>query len=131
MSEINMVPFIDIMMVMLVAFMVSAPIMNQSINVDLPKASSEPLEVPKDQKPIVISLKKDGSYYLNLDSTKNNPLSLNKIIDLVTKVKKAKPATLILLEGDKDVNYGRVIAVMSDLQKQGISNVGLLTDPDE
>ncbi len=131
MSEINMVPFIDIMMVMLVAFMVAAPMMSQGIKVQLPKTDSAPMEVPKDKEPLIVSVKEDGSYYLNLESTGKKALSLKVISERVAKIKRARPDTLVLIEGDERVSYGKVVAAMASLQDAGVSDVGLMTDPRE
>ncbi len=131
MSEINMVPFIDIMMVMLVAFMVAAPMMSQGIKVQLPKTDSAPMEVSKDKEPLIVSVKADGSYYLNLESTGKKALSLKVISERVAKIKRARPDTLVLIEGDERVSYGKVVAAMASLQDAGVSDVGLMTDPRE
>ncbi len=131
MSEINMVPFIDIMMVMLVAFMVSSPMFTQGIQVELPKTDSKPVTMPQGEEPLIISIKADGSYYLNLDSTGEKPLPLADIADKVGKIKQAKPATMVLIQGDKAANYGIVVEAMGALQKAGVDDVGLITQPGE
>ncbi len=131
MSEINMVPFIDIMMVMLVAFMVSSPMFTQGIQVDLPKTDSKPVSMPQGEEPLIISIKADGSYYLNLDSTDEKPLPLADIADKVGKIKQAKPSTMVLIQGDKAATYGIVVEAMGVLQNAGVSDVGLITQPGE
>ncbi|WP_281646822.1 protein TolR [Parendozoicomonas sp. Alg238-R29] len=131
MSEINMVPFIDIMMVMLVAFMVSSPMFTQGVQVDLPKTDSKPVEIPKGEEPLIVSIKPDGSYYLSLESTGDKPLSLDVLTDRVSKIKKARPSTLVLVKGDKAASYGAVVEAMAVLQKAGVSDVGLITEPGE
>lgn len=131
MSEINMVPFIDIMMVMLVAFMVAAPMISQGINVQLPKANSMPMEVPKGKEPLIVSIKADGNYYLNLGDGDKKTLSLEVISEQVARIKQVRPDVLVLIEGDERVSYGKVVAVMASLQSVGVSDVGLMTDPRE
>ena len=131
MSEINMVPFIDIMMVMLVAFMVSSPMFTQGVQVELPKTDSKAVTLPQDDQPLVVSIKADGTYYLSLESTGDKPLTLAEVADKVGKIKVAKPATMVLIKGDKAARYGVVVEAMASLQKAGVSDVGLITEPGE
>ena len=131
MSEINMVPFIDIMMVMLVAFMVSSPMFTQGVHVELPKTDSKPVEIPKGEEPLIISIKSDGSYYLSLESTGDTALPLDELTDKVRKIKRASPSTLVLVKGDKAASYGSVVEAMAVLQKAGVDDVGLITEPGE
>ena len=131
MSEINMVPFIDIMMVMLVAFMVSSPMFTQGVHVELPKTDSKPVEIPKGEEPLIISIKADGSYYLSLESTGDKALPLDEVTDKVRKIKRASPSTLVLVKGDKAASYGSVVTAMATLQKAGVEDVGLITEPGE
>lgn len=131
MSEINMVPFIDIMMVMLVAFMVATPMMSQGIKVQLPKANSASMKAPKGEIPLIVSIKADGSYYLNLESAENSAQPLKMISQRVAKIKRAQPDTMVLIEGDERVSYGKIVAAMASLQDAGVNDVGLITDPRE
>ena len=131
MSEINMVPFIDIMMVMLVAFMVSSPMFTQGVQVELPKTDSKPVEIPQGEELLVVSIKPDRTYYLSLESTGDEPLSLEEMSDKVAKIKQTKPSTLVLVKGDKAASYGSVVEAMAMLQKAGVSDVGLITEPGE
>ena len=129
MSEINMVPFIDIMMVLLVAFMVSAPMLTQGVKVDLPKVSSKPMPIPDDQESLIISIKAKGEYFLDLGEHQEKATSLETIQDKVSKVVAVKPGTQVLIKGDRQVAYGSVIKLMAHLQSAGVENVGLITDP--
>ena len=130
MSEINMVPFIDIMMVMLVAFMVSAPMLTQGVKVELPKTTSAPISnQPKDI--LVVSVKADGSYYLNMGKQQDSARELDDVADKVSKVVAANDEIPVLIKGDAKVPYGDVVRLMGRLQAAGVSNVGLVTDPDE
>ena len=130
MSEINMVPFIDIMMVMLVAFMVSAPMLTQGVKVELPKTTSAPISnQPKDI--LVVSVKADGSYYLNMGKEQSSAWALDDVADKVSKVVAANDDIPVLIKGDSAVPYGDVVRLMGRLQKAGVSNVGLVTDPEE
>ena len=129
MSEINMVPFIDIMMVLLVAFMISAPMLTQGINVDLPKTNSDAIPMPEDQEMLVISVKQNGDYFIDLGSDREKAVELSSVTEKVGKVVSAKPGTQVLIKGDANVAYGSVIELMAGIQNAGVSNVGLITDP--
>lgn len=132
-AEINVVPFIDVMLVLLIVFMIAAPMMTQGIKVELPKASSEPIE-NKDDEPITVSVKKDGGYYIESgaeglggDAEKARPL--HEIREIVRKVLSQKPRTLVFVNGDRSVQYGVIVNLMGELKAAGAPSVGLLTDP--
>jgi len=127
MAEINVVPYIDVMLVLLVVFMVTAPMLMQGVKVDLPQAPSQPMS-ENQLEPLIVSVKKDGSYYLNLGDEKKAQ-SLNYISQAVAKVLRQKPTTPILVWGDQDVDYGLVVGLMSQLQAAGAPSVGLVTEP--
>ena len=129
MSEINMVPFIDIMMVLLVAFMISAPMMTQGVSVDLPKTNSDAIPMPEDQEILVISVKENGEYFIDLGNDREKAVGLSSVAEKVGKVVSAKPGTQVLIKGDTNVAYGAVIELMAGIQGAGVSNVGLITDP--
>ncbi|WP_330925686.1 protein TolR [Candidatus Sororendozoicomonas aggregata] len=128
MADINMVPFIDIMMVLLVAFMVSAPMLTQGIKVELPEVVSKPIPVPENQESLIVSVKADGQYFLDLGDQQDKATSLKSIQEKVSKVLAAKPATNVLIKGDKKVDYGAVVILMARLRSAGVNNVGLITD---
>lgn len=128
MAEINVVPYIDVMLVLLVIFMVTAPLLMQGVKVDLPQAPSAPID-KKDDEPIIVSIKKDGSYYINLGGDQEKQRPLNEIADTVAKVLRQKPDTTVLVWGDAKVEYGVVVSLMTLLQKAGAPSVGLVTDP--
>ena len=128
MSEINVVPYIDVMLVLLVIFMVTAPLMTQGIKVDLPKASSGPLEVTSDEPMLVVSVKADGSYYMNLGEAEE-PLALAMIAERTEKIILANPEIKVLVEGDRNLSYGVIINLMDVLQTAGALSVGLITEP--
>lgn len=127
-SDINVVPYIDVMLVLLVIFMVTAPMLTQGVKVNLPKTTNEALETDKEE-PVVVSIKKDGSLYLNLGD-KEKQKSMADIATALKKVIKAKPATQVLVWGDKDIAYGKVMHLMSQLQGLGVAQVGLVTEPE-
>lgn len=132
-AEINVVPFIDVMLVLLIVFMIAAPMMTQGIKVELPKSASEPIE-NKDDQPITVSVKKDGGYYIEYgggdssgDAERARPL--HEIKDIVAKVLAAKPNTPVFVQGDRSVSYGVIVELMGELKTAGAPSVGLITDP--
>jgi len=127
-AEINVVPYIDVMLVLLIVFMVTAPMLMQGVKVELPQAPSAPLD-DKDQEPLIVSVKSDGSYYLDIGNGKNVQEALPSIIEKVAKVLRQQPKTPVLVWGDAKVDYGVVVKLMSDLQNAGAPSVGLVTEP--
>lgn len=128
MSEINVVPYIDVSLVLLVVFMITAPMMTQGIHVDLPKTSSKPVST-KNSEPVIVTVKADGSYYINVGEEQHKSASLKTVKGHVLTIMKHKPRTLFLVEGDKKVPYGKVIDLMAALQGAGVTNLGLVTEP--
>lgn len=130
MADINVVPYIDVMLVLLVVFMVTAPLLMQGVKVDLPQAPSSPMD-DKDEEPLIVSVKMDGSYYLNLGEDQKQPKPLPDITATIAKILRQKPKTPILVWGDTNVKYGVVVSLMTELQSAGAPSVGLVTDPPE
>ncbi len=128
MSEINVVPYIDVMLVLLVIFMVTAPLMTQGIKVDLPEASSGPLEVDENRPMLIVSAKADGTYYMNVGE-EEEPVELKQISERAAKIISANPRIKVLVEGDKTLSYGVVVNLMNTLQIAGAKSVGLITEP--
>ncbi len=128
MAEINVVPYIDVMLVLLIVFMVTAPLLMQGVQVELPQAPSEPLE-DDDVEPLIVSVKKDGSYYINLGGDQEQERPLAEITETVGKVLRQKPETPVLVWGDQEVGYGIVVELMTELQSAGAPSVGLVTEP--
>jgi biopolymer transport protein TolR len=129
MSEINVVPYIDVMLVLLIIFMVTAPMLMQGVKVNLPEASAEPVE-NQDSEPLIVSIDAAGQLYLNLGQEKQ-VLSLATIRDRVAKVMKRNADKPVLVWGDAAVPYGEVVAVMVALQEAGAPSVGLVTEDPE
>lgn len=128
-AEINVVPYIDVMLVLLIVFMVAAPLLMQGVQVELPSADSTPIE-SKDQDPIIISIKADKKLFINLDADNGHrEESLEKIKELVGKILRQEPQKPVLIWGDAAVPYGEVVRLMSELQKAGAPGVGLVTEP--
>ena len=128
MSDINVVPYIDVMLILLIVFMITAPMLTQGISVDLPKVVSENIPL-KDQEPLIVTVKKSGEYYIELGEKKDQAKSLLIVSDMVGKILKNKPQTPVLVNGDSQALYGSVIQLMATLQQSGVSNVGLITEP--
>jgi len=126
-SEINVVPYIDVMLVLLVIFMITAPLLTQGIQVDLPDVATEPLPVEQNE-PLVVSVDRDGSYYLNIGEDPDTPVDAQTLVTKVAAVMRQKPATQVLVKGDEQVSYGQVVTAMSLLQQAGAGGLGLLTE---
>jgi len=126
MSEINVVPYIDVMLVLLVIFMVTAPMLMQGVKVDLPEASADPVE-NQDSEPVIVSVSADGQLFLNLGQ-ENQVLSLATVKDRVAAVMRRSPGKPVLVWGDRAVPYGDVVTLMVALQEAGAPSVGLVTE---
>ena len=126
-SEINVVPYIDVMLVLLVIFMITAPLLSQGVKVDLPTAPAEPLD-NVDAEPLVVSIDAEGNYYLNYGENKEDPIESNVLLARVNALLRRRPGLPVLVRGDRNVRYGDVIVVMSLLQKAGVPSVGLMTE---
>lgn len=128
MAEINVVPYIDVMLVLLVIFMVTAPMLTQGVEVELPSANAAPIQ-NDDQDVLIASIDAKGQYYLDVGG-KQEPIALSQIQDRVRKVLNQSPGMSVLVRSDKSVSYGDVIGLMVTLQAAGVPNVGLVTEPD-
>jgi biopolymer transport protein TolR len=128
MGEINVVPYIDVMLVLLIIFMVTAPLLAQGVKVDLPKASAEPLP-PEAQEPLVLSIDKQGRLYLNVGGTPNAAISEDVLEARATAALRRAPERAVLLKADESIPYGRAIDAMVILQHAGAKKVGFITDP--
>lgn len=132
-AEINVVPYIDVMLVLLIIFMVTTPLLTQGVKVDLPKASAKPID-DQQSKPIIISVNSQGQYFLNSEKDANNPIAIQDLATQVTTAmqlgtQQGAPPPPVLIKGDKNVNYGAVVNAMAILQQAGVDKVGLMTDP--
>ena len=126
-SEINVVPYIDVMLVLLIIFMITAPIVQQGVEVELPKLAANSLP-PEQQEPVILTVSKTGEYYLNVGENRNKPVSDDVVAERVALILKLKPQTPILVRGDKQADYGAVTTAMVLLQSAGVEKVGLMTD---
>lgn len=133
MGEINVVPYIDVMLVLLIIFMITAPLMTQGVKVELPKAAAQPLD-PKmlhNDTPLVLSIDRDGKLYLNRGSQKEQGQALDEDTVLArARDEVSRNAEVpVLLKGDRAVPYGLVVEAMVLLQRAGVKKVGFITDP--
>ncbi|SEM22636.1 protein TolR [Halomonas caseinilytica] len=128
MNEINVVPFIDVMLVLLVIFMITAPMLTQGVDVDLPQTVSEPIEDTEDRDPIIVSVDREGQYFVSLGGDETQ-VSLDELSERVIVLMERHPDTRVLVRGDRNVSYGQVVTLMGTLQTAGVANVGLISEP--
>ncbi len=128
MSEINIVPYIDVMLVLLVIFMVTAPMMTQGVKVDLPETSADPIQAKKDAESIVVSVDANGAYYVEIGDTGGDPMSLGELRQKISSILSQRTNTEVLVRGDEHVDYGTVVRLMAELQGAGAGSIGLITD---
>lgn len=129
-AEINVVPYIDVMLVLLIIFMVTAPLITQGVKVDLPKAPAQAFE--QDSKPpLIASVDANGEYYLSVGDSQLDPMSGEDLATLVATHLRMQPQTPVVVKGDGAVPYREVVKLMVLLQRAGVPSVGLMTDPPE
>jgi len=126
-AEINVVPYIDVMLVLLIIFMITAPLIQQGVEIDLPQANANPLP-PDQREPVVLTVSKTGEYYLNIGEKIKEPVSEEVLVHRVAAVVKYQPDTPVLVRGDQNVDYGSITNAMVLLQTAGVEKVGLMTD---
>ena len=126
-AEINVVPYIDVMLVLLVIFMVTAPMLMQGVGVDLPDADAAPVK-DQDAEPLIVSINDRGELFLNLGANEKQALELATIRQRVAAVLRRTPDKPVLVWGDQKVAYGDVVVVMTALQEAGAPQVGLVTE---
>lgn len=128
MSDINVVPYIDVMLVLLIIFMVTAPMLTQGIKIDLPSVESAPVIVEQNQEPLIITVDLNGGYYMEMSSLSDAPLSQAQLIDSVNDLLSVNPGLSVLIRGDKNVEYGVVVELMAVVKAAGAQGVGLITE---
>ena len=128
-SEINVVPYIDVMLVLLVIFIVTAPLLQQGVSVDLPQASAKSLP-PSEKEPIIVSVDKKGQYYLNIADKPQAVIDEQALMVRVSAELQRHAQRRVMVNADKNVNYGQVVGAMVLLQKAGAPTVGLVTQDD-
>lgn len=127
-AEINVVPYIDVMLVLLVVFMVTAPMLEQGVKVDLPDAKAAEITTVDESKLIIVTVNATGELFLNVSADPKAAQSLDVIESTVTKIIDERPTAEVYVRGDERVVYGRVVSVMAALQNAGVPNVGLITE---
>lgn len=135
MSEINVVPYIDVMLVLLIIFMITAPLLTQGVKVDLPEVPSNPIPVTEDE-PVIVNVDASGNYYLNFGDNQDKPIAASDLVKRVSAIiriraENKKPPLQILVGGDRAVPYGKVVELMALLQKAGVPGVGMITESPE
>lgn len=131
MSDINVVPYIDVMLVLLIVFMVTAPLMNQGIEVDLPQANNEPLDIDENLETLVVSVTSNGEYFLSIGATGEDrqATSLDTIGVQLGQIMAANPSIQVLVEGDAAANWSAMINLITTLQAAGVTNPNFITQP--
>jgi biopolymer transport protein TolR len=131
MSEINVVPYIDVMLVLLIIFMITAPLLTQGVEVRLPTAAAEPLPQDPDVTPVVLTVDAQGRFFLSVAEAPEAPLEPTVVQATVAAVLRHRPNTPVVVRGDRAAEYGHVVRGMVLLQRAGVPNVGLMTEPGE
>jgi len=126
-AEINVIPYIDVMLVLLVIFMITAPLLTQGVEVELPRVPSEPLAA-ENREPVVVSVDARGDFYINYGENQEQPVSPQVLAARVGALIRYQPDLPVLVKGDRNVSYGRVVSVMALLQGAGVPGVGLMTE---
>ncbi len=127
MAEINVVPYIDVTLVLLIIFMITTPMLQSGVEVDLPKAQAAMVEQKEDTPPLVISIQQGGNYFINSGNGEDEAISKEAIYPRVEMILKNKPETQVLINADKNVDYGTVVTTMADLKHAGVPSVSLMT----
>jgi biopolymer transport protein TolR len=129
-AEINVVPYIDVMLVLLIIFMATAPVITQGVKVDLPQAQAEML--PEDsEKPLVASIDADGRYFLDTGDSRDEAVDLLELASMVQNQLRTTPEAPVVVKGDANVRYDAVIQLMATLKAAGVPSVGLMTQPEQ
>lgn len=129
-AEINVVPYIDVMLVLLVIFMITAPLLSQGVKVDLPRTPADVLPAT-DHEPLIVSVDAAGQASLNVGDDRDKPLEHGALVQRVNAFLRYRPNTPVLVRGDRAARYGAVVVVMHVLKEAGVQSVGLMTEPPE
>lgn len=129
-SEMNVVPYIDVMLVLLVIFMITAPLLTQGVDVDLPDADAAPMAFDPNNEPVVLSVDAAGDMYLSVGSDPDAPISRDEVVRLVRALIQRRPNVGIIVEGDGQVPYEAVMRAMAALQAAGARKIGFAADPE-
>ena len=127
MSEINVVPYIDVMLVLLVIFMITAPLLTQGVKIDLPDAPAAVVEA-KETEPLIVSVDSEGRYFINFGGEETEPVDERTLLNRAAALLRHRPGIQVLVKGDESVAYGAVVVAMAILKQAGAPSVGLLTE---
>jgi biopolymer transport protein TolR len=130
MGEINVVPYIDVMLVLLVIFMITAPLLSEGVKVDLPQANAKPIDLKQDETPVILTVNAAGQYFLNIGTPQDQPISAELVVARIAAVLKLNPNVHVFVRGDRKASYEQVITGIALLQGAGVPSVGLETEPD-
>ncbi len=126
-AEMNVVPYIDVMLVLLVIFMITAPLLTQGVKVELPQVAAEPIK-ESNKEPLVVTVNDAGELFLNLGDKGNQPVDEQTLLQRVSAVVRRRPDVPVLLRGDRNVEYGAVVRAMALLQQAGATSIGMVTE---
>ncbi len=126
MAEINVVPYIDVTLVLLIIFMITAPLVQTGVDVDLPQADTSPVQ-QENEPPVIVSIDKQGQYFIDIGAQEDEPVTASDLLYRVAAVLRNKPKTPVYIRGDHTVAYGKVVTVMAALKNAGVPSVGLMT----
>ncbi len=128
-AEINVVPYIDVMLVLLIIFMVTAPLLNLGVDIELPQSSAAPMEQKQD--PVIVEVTQDGRYYLTIEGQAAQEMEAVNLQEKIAAFVRQNPKTPVLIAGDRRVDYGTIYAGMTLLQQAGVARVGLMSQPSQ
>lgn len=133
MGQMNVVPYIDVMLVLLIIFMITAPMLQQGITVDLPEVDASPLDPDEliENEPLILSINAEGQFFINLGESPEEPATDDQVMQTVTAVLNRNAETRVLVKADQNALHGRVAEGYVLLQKAGAPSIGILTDPVE
>jgi biopolymer transport protein TolR len=131
MGQMNVVPYIDVMLVLLIIFMITAPMLQQGITVDLPNVDASPLDpdLVRDNEPLIVSINAAGEFFINLGEAPEEPVPDQSVMSVTAAIIRRNPDTPVLIKSDEAVNFGRVALALALLQRAGATGIGILTDP--
>jgi len=127
-AEINVVPYIDVMLVLLIVFMIAAPMLERGVEIALPETVANPLQLDKEEETLVVAVQPEGVYYLNIGKQPDAQRSLSEVTEILRKILQRSPDTSVLVKGDQTVPYGQIAQLMTNLQAAGVKQVGLVTE---
>jgi biopolymer transport protein TolR len=131
MGQMNVVPYIDVMLVLLIIFLVTAPLLQQGVTVDLPDVDAAPIEVTDDNEPLIVSMNAEGELFMNLGESPNDPVTEQVLLDRTAAILRRNADTPVLIKGDESLDFGKVMRVTALLKNAGADGLGFLTETPE